>query len=40
MLFRSSKELLGLPREVMLMEEAVDFFVGVGEIEVSDCLPL
>ena len=35
-----SKEFLSLPREVMLMEEAVDFSVGVGEIEVSDCLPL
>ena len=36
----SSKELLSLPREVMLMEGAVDFSVGVREIEVSDCLPL
>ena len=36
----SSKELVSVPREVMLMEDAVDFSVGVGEIEVSDCLPL
>ena len=36
----SSKELLSLPREVMLMEDAVDFSVGVGEIEVSNCLLL
>ena len=35
-----SKELLSLPREVMLVEDAVDFSVGVGETEVSDCLPL
>ena len=35
-----SKEFLSLPREVMLVEDAVDFFVGVGETEVSDCLPL
>ena len=35
-----SKELLSLSREVMLVEEAVDFSVGVGEIKVSDCLPL
>ena len=36
----SSKELLSLPREVMLVEDAVDFTVGFGETEVSDCLPL
>ena len=36
----SSNELLSLPREVMLMEDAVDFSVGFGETEVSDCLPL
>ena len=36
----STKELLSLPREVMLVEDAVDFSVGFGETEVSDCLPL
>ena len=30
----SNKELLSLPREVMLVEDAVDFSVGFGEIEV------
>ena len=32
----SSKVLLSLPREVMLVEDAVDFSVGVGETEVLD----
>ena len=36
----SSKELLRLPREVMLVKDAVDFSVGFGETEVSNCLPL
>ena len=36
----SSKELLSLPREVLLVEDVVDFSVGLGETEVSDCLPL
>ena len=36
----SSKDLLSLPREVMLMEDAFDFSMGFGEIEVSDCLSL
>ena len=36
----SSKELLSLPREVMLVEDAYDFFVGSGEVELSNCLPL
>ena len=36
----SSKEILSLPRKVMLVEDAVDFSMGFGEIEVSDCLPL
>ena len=36
----SNKDLLSLPREVMLVEDAVDFSMAFGEIEVSDCLPL
>nr|POE50963.1 hypothetical protein CFP56_31118 [Quercus suber] len=36
----SNKELLSLPREVMLVEDVADFFVGSGEAELSDCLPL
>ena len=36
----STKELLSLPREVILVEDAVDFSVGFGETEVSNCLPL
>jgi len=36
----SSKELLSLPREVLLVEDVVDFSVGFGATEVSDCLPL
>ena len=36
----STKELLSLPREVLLVEDVVDFSVGLGETEVSDCLPL
>ena len=36
----SSKDLLSLPREVMLVEEAADFSVGFGEAKMSDYLPL
>ena len=36
----SSKKLLSLPREVIPVKDVVDFFVGFGETEVSDCLPL
>ena len=36
----SSKELLSLSREVLPMEDVVDFSVGFGATEVSDCLPL
>nr|POE72519.1 hypothetical protein CFP56_33836 [Quercus suber] len=36
----SSKELFSLPREIMYVKDAVDFSVGFGETEVSDCLPL
>ena len=36
----SSKDLLSLPMEVMLVEDAFDFSMGFGEIEVSDCLSL
>ena len=36
----SSQDLLSIPREVMLVEEAADFSVGFGEAELSDCLPL
>ena len=36
----SCKDLLCLSGEVMLMEEVGDFSVGVGEIELTDCLPL
>ena len=35
-----SKDLLSLPREVMLVEEAVDFSTGFGETDLSVCLPL
>ncbi|KAM3760922.1 hypothetical protein ACB098_01G229800 [Castanea mollissima] len=38
--FSSSKELLSLPREIMLVEDAADFLVGSGEAELSECLPL
>ena len=36
----SSKELLSLPREVLLVEDEADFSGGFGATEVSDCLPL
>ena len=36
----SSKDLLSLPREVMLVEDAADFSMGFGEAELSNCLPL
>ena len=36
----SSKDLLSLPREVMFVEEAADFFVGFSEAEMSHYLPL
>ena len=36
----SSKELLSLSREVMLVEDVANFSVGFGEIKLTDCLPL
>ena len=36
----SIKEILSLLREVLLVEDVVDSFVGLGETEASDCLPL
>ena len=36
----SSKELLNLSREVLHVEDVVDFSMGFGATEVSDCLPL
>ena len=36
----SSKELLSLSGEVMLVEDVADFSMGFGETELTDCLPL
>ena len=36
----SSKDFLSLSGEVMLVEDLVDFSMGFGETELTDCLPL